>query len=421
MDNHLSEKKKLLIRFLGIGSVIAAAVLTIILFFTLRRPMVLDLSRYVSVGKNFYGETAASVDIDAILSDMHYPSMDDGLSLPDRFPEVRALLEMKILLSPAEDDKSVLVTAELDLKTLEENGILVKETSWTQPVKGQIVSSDAPVSSQVPISASATPLPASNISVGVYLTALTDENGDGYNLRAVCEKVQKERDDLCQTRLGDSYSVEKLQVIFSVGDGINGHHNIYQASYHATQKAEDVETPPELWFRVQVYNLCFAEDGAITFAGGSNTAIFTSESECRRAPSSSHYTSVTLSGGGVKVSGKPAFDQNGFVIFPGQPTSYRMASGLYWSPTYDALTEDMVWKLTALDGYSLAKLLRYARKEIYARYHSSFDEQTEREFLEHYSSYGWYLESNVDRSIDMTETERANTRLLREIQSLIEK
>ena len=97
-----------------------------------------------------------------------------------------------------------------------------------------------------------------------------------------------------------------------------------------------------------------------------------------------------------------------------------MATGLYWSPTYDLLTEDMIWKLTAADAYSLAKVLRYARKEIYARYHAPFDQKTELEFYNHYRSYSWYS-SGVDRSDEMTETERANMRLLREIQSLIEK
>ena len=421
MENRLQEKKTHLIRIFGIGLVIVVAAVSITLFFTLRRPSVLNLSQYVSVGKNSSGETAASVDLDAILSDLHYPVYEDRADLPDRFPEVRALMEMKLHLSSADDTESVLVTAEVDTETLLKSGIRIQETSWNQQIKGQIASSGSPVPSRIPSAASSDSTPVPDFTAGIYLTSLSDENGDGYNLRAICERVQKERDDLCQRILGDSFSTEKLQVTFSVGTGDSSSHNIYQASYHAMQKTEEAQTPAEVWFRVQLFDLCFSEDGNISFSGGCNTVICSSESECKRAPSSKLYSTVTLSGGGVKVSGKPAFDQNGFVIFPGQPTSYRMASGLYWSPTYDALTEDMIWKLTALDGFSLAKLLRYARKEIYARYHSSFDEQTEREFHEHYSSYEWYRESSVDRSIDMTETERTNIRLLRDIQSLIEK
>ena len=123
----------------------------------------------------------------------------------------------------------------------------------------------------------------------------------------------------------------------------------------------------------------------------------------------------------MKVVGKRAFDQNGFVQFPDSPTSYRMANGVYWSPTYDALDEDQIWKLTAVEGHSMANLLRYARKEIYARYYAGFDERTEREFYEHYNSFSWYREMVPDRTADMTETERNNVRLLREIQSFIEK
>lgn len=418
---HLSEKRIRLIQILGIGLVIAVAAVSITLFFTLRRPTVLNLSRYVSVGKNSAGETAASIDLDAILSDLHYPVYDERADLLERFPEVRALMEMKLHLSVADDPESVLVTAEIDSETLLKNGILIQETCWNQQIKGQIASSGSPVPSRFPSPVYADTTPSPDFTAGLCLTSLSDQYGDGYNLRTICERVQKERDELCQRVLGDSFSVDKLQVTFSVGTGDSSSKNIYQASYHAVQKTEETQIPAEIWFRVQLYDLCFSEDGTITFSGGCNTVICSSESECKRAPSSKLYSTITLSGGGVKVSGKPAFDQNGFVIFSGQPTSYRMASGLYWSPTYDALTEDMIWKLTALDGFSLAKLLRYARKEIYARYHSSFDEQTEREFREHYSSYEWYRESSVDRSIDMTETERANIRLLRDIQSLIEK
>lgn len=416
----MSEKRKKLIRILGISAVIVVASISIALFFALRRPSSVDLSQYVSVGKNSLGETAVSVDLDAMLSDLHYPIYDENVGLFERFPEVRALAEMRLRFSETDDPESVLVTAELDTETLLENGIEVKETSWVQQIKGQIASSEVPSPSPVPVSVSPSASAVPGNAAGVFLTSLADENGDGYNLRAVCERVQKDRDDLCKASLGDSFSTDKLQVSFSVGNEGTSRHNIYQASYHAVQKTEESDSPLEIWFKIQIFDLCFAEDGTIAFTGESST-ICNSESECRRAPSAKQYTTVTLSGGGIKVSGKPAFDQNGFVIFPGQPTSYRMASGLYWSPTYDPLTEDMIWKLTALDGFSLAKLLRYARKEIYARYHSSFDEQTEREFKEHYSSYAWYLESTVDRSIDMTETERANTRLLREIQSLIEK
>ena len=188
MVNHLSEKKKQVIRILGIVLVIAAAAASIALFFTLRHPAEVDLSRYVSVGKNSLGETASSVDLDALLSDLHYSSSDDRTGILERFPEVRALMEMKLRLSETDDPESVLVTAELDTDTLLNNGIQIKETSWTQQIKGQIASSDIPLSSPVSVSVSPSPEADFNIVAGIYLTSLADENGDGYNLRAVCER-----------------------------------------------------------------------------------------------------------------------------------------------------------------------------------------------------------------------------------------
>ena len=98
-----------------------------------------------------------------------------------------------------------------------------------------------------------------------------------------------------------------------------------------------------------------------------------------------------------------------------------MANDVYWSPTYDPLDEDAIWSLTAVEGHSLANLLRYARKEIYARYYVAFDPKTEREFMDHYCAYDWYEVRVPDLLGRMTETERSNMRLLREIQSLIEK
>ena len=168
---------------------------------------------------------------------------------------------------------------------------------------------------------------------------------------------------------------------------------------------------------MDVYDL-YREGGRIRY-GSIDVSMYDSEEESKRLPSSGSVTK--LWGGGVRVNGKNGFDLNGFVRFPNSPTSYRLANGVYWSPTYDLLDEDMIWALTAVDGHSLANLLRYARKEIYARYYTAFDPKTEREFNEHYRAYAWYEPRTPDLSGLMTEAEKSNIRLLREIQSLIEK
>lgn len=380
-------------------------------------PTVIDLQDYVNVGTDAGGNPAVLLDVDAILNDLRLPNPNrPGVKASD-YPEVYALCTAKMHLVPI-DAEHMRVTIEADTDTLNRYGISFAATSWEQQVKGFV---EGATPTPVPI-AQTTPEPAPAQETSApdgYLTSLVDANGNGMNLRSVCEAVQNERDLLCKEIFGNSYDTTKTQVAFIVyTDG--RHHNLYRASYTATFRPEDgTAAPPgsSIWFTVDVYDLNRSE-GRILF-GGIDVSLCGSEAESKHLPSGGSVTK--LSGGGMRVEGKRAFDQNGFVLFPNHPTSYRMANGVYWSPTYDPLDEDMIWSLTAVDGHSLANLLRYARKEIYARYYVAFDVKTEREFLEHYSAYDWYEERVPDLLGRMTETERSNMRLLREIQSLIEK
>lgn len=195
------------------------------------------------------------------------------------------------------------------------------------------------------------------------------------------------------------------------------HHNLYRASYTAAFNPGEGQETITVYFTVDLYDL-YRQNGEIGY-GATDVTLHATEDESKELPGNG--VATRLWGGGVKVDGKQGFDQNGFVRFPDRPTSFRMANGIYWSPTYDALTEDMIWKLTAVEGHSLANLLRYARKEIYARYYVGFDPKTEREFYEHFNDCQWYEARDPDLNGLMTETEQQNIRLLREIQSLIEK
>ncbi len=417
MENAAQQRNSRTILLVGLGTVFLLACIAISLFFSLRPPAVVELRPYVTLGRHASGEPYAEIDRDALLTDLHLPVPNDPPRAAERLPEVRALYEMQLFLSATDQEDVLKVVVLADAETLQRHGIRFDALTWEQPItkraeQGSSIPSPLPDDSE-----QATSRPA----VGAYLSALVDGNGDGYNLRAVCERVQQERDALCREKLGDSYKTDKLQVSFSVNTGDARYHNVYQASYRAAVENEDPNLAVTIFFRVRLFNLQIAEDGTVTFDSYADVSIQKTEAECKRAPSSSQYRTEILSGGGQRVSGKPIFDQNGFVLFADQPTSYRMATGIYWSPTYELLTEDMIWKLTASDGYSLAKVLRYARKEIYARYYAAFDPQTEREFYDHYRVYPWYYELSPDRTVDMTETERANMRLLREIQSLVEK
>ena len=424
MENGLKQQHRGWVILAGIGTVVLLSALAILLFYRCRKPEVLDLRGYVDLGRSPSGEPTARLDTEAILHDLHLPSSESDPHAFERLPEVRAIAEIELVLAAGDEEDTMRVSVSADTETLERAGIVLAPLSWEQQLKGVLSESVSPSPSPVPAAPTPTPEP---YKTG-YLTALVDAEGNGYNLRAVCERVQKERDDVCKglTAGSTDYSgikADKIQVAFSVGKTAEVYKNIYSASYKITlESAVEGSDDIVLYYRIRLVNLKLSADGTVSFDPQVFSQMCKNETECKRAPSpSGSYTTTVLSGGGVRVRDKAAFDQNGFVLFPGCPTSYRMADGFYWSPTCDPLPEELIWKLTAVDGHSLANLLRYARKEIYARYYTMFDPKTEREFYEHYHSFPWYREMSPDLSSRMSETERANIRLLREIQSLIEK
>lgn len=381
----------------------------------------LDLQEYVTVGLDANGAPSALLDIDAILTDLHLPNPKYVGVEREEYPEVDALCNMSLYLTYRDTPEVMRVTILADTDTLQRHGIRIKSLVFDQQVKGFVkgtTPTPAPMHTAAP---SGTESPSPTVSAG-YLTSLL-QNGKGINLRSVCERVQLERDSLCEEIFGNNYNTDKTQVAFIVyasEEDPTEHRNLYLASYTATMQEEGAEEPIELFFRVEVYDLYRTEDGTITY-GTVDVAISDSEEESRALRLTGGATAIRLYDGGVRRKDRIPFDQNGFVRFPDAPTSYRMASGVYWSPTYDLLEEDQIWSLTATDQNSLANLLRYARKEIYARYYAEFDVETERQFYEHYNSYDWYRAEDPDRTDRMTEAERSNIRLLREIQSLIEK
>ena len=410
-------RNKRLMRIAWIGS---AAVLAVCLAFAIVLGAVhgvrteIDLEKYVAVGTDAGGNPAVLLDVDAILTDLHLPNPNrPGVNMHD-YPDVEALCTAKMHLLPI-DGERMRVTIEADTETLAQYGIVFRTMSWEQQIKGFVegeTPTPVPTPERLP-QTTETPDPGEPDG---YLTSLLDSDGNGLNLRTVCETVQNERDFTCNEVFGNSFDTTKTQVVFIVYTE-GRHHNLYRASYTAEYKPEDGQEPITIYFTVDLYDL-YRLNGEIGY-GSIDVSMYGTEEESRHIPAGGD--AIRLSGGGVKVDGRQGFDQNGFVRFPDSPTSYRMANGVYWSPTYDLLDEDMIWSLTAVEGHSLANLLRYARKEIYARYYVPFDPKTEREFFEHYSAYDWYEERVPDLLGRMTEAERSNIRLLREIQSLIEK
>lgn len=397
------------------GIVLGVSLLVAVLSAVRGHTTEIDLRQYVIVGTDAGGNPAVLLDVDAILNDLRLPNPNrPGVNAAD-YPEVYALCTARMHLRPIDADH-MHVTIDADTETLKRYGITFAATTWEQQVKGFVAGATP---TPVPLPQTETPArdrtPEPSEPDG-YLTSLLDTNGNGLNLRAVCEAVHNERDLLCKEIFGNNYDTTKTQTAFIVYTE-GRRKNLYRASYTATYRPEDGSEPYSIWFTVDVYDL-FRENGTISFAG-TDVSLCDSEEESKRMPGKG--TVTKLWGGGVRVDGKNGFDLNGFVVFPGYPTSFRLANGIYWSPTYDRLDEDAIWSLTAVDGHSLANLLRYARKEIYARYYTAFDPKSEREFNEHYNAYDWYEAREPDLSPLMTEAERSNIRLLREIQSLIEK
>lgn len=375
-----------------------------------------DLQNYVNIGWDANGAPAAMLDVDALLTDLHLPNPKYSSVNQADYPDVDALCRMKLYLSYTDSEDVMVVTIVADTETLHRYGILFDELTWEQTIKGFVAGTQPTPTPPVPTAEpDVSPTPRESMTEG-FLSALLDNDGNGLNLRAVCERVQAERDYLCKEILGNSFDTDKTQVAFIVGEGGDPYYNLYRCSYTAETKEEGDAEPTVLYFTVDVFDLYWTGD-AVTF-DRVDVSICRSETESKRLPDRQSVTK--LYGGGVRVAGKSVFDQNGFVKFPNHPTSYKMGSGIFWSPTYDALTEDMIWSLTATDTRSLANVLRYARKEIYARYYMAFDPKSEREFYDHYRSYAWYEEKDPDWESRMTETEWQNIRLLREIQSLIE-
>jgi len=254
------------------------------------------------------------------------------------------------------------------------------------------------------------------------LASLLDQNGNGLNLRPLYERVQEERDRMCREFFGkNEYSTTKTQSVFVINEAGGAFLNLYRAAYTATQTGEAAADLPSRYFMVEVWDLSWTPDNRLAFS-----TVLSREARDKRAAESmlayegSRYTVTALPGGGISNPSRVPFDQNGFVRFPSCPTSFRMPNGLYWSPTYDHLTEDQIWQLTGVSGHTLSNLLRFARREISTRYGFPFDAEREPEFFRHYSARSWYVPDPSYTDERMTEAEARNIRLLREIQNLVD-
>lgn len=395
--------------------VLALALLICVVYWEFGRGVTtLDPREYTALSRREEdGAVVAGLNVSAMLHSLHLPDLretDTDLTL---YPDIEALQSLQLSLSYGETGSTMEVKIEGDMATLKAYGIALSPLTYTMDTPAYVEPERQWASNFEGLWNTATPA----LQEG-YLTAPLDEYGRGYNLRAVCEEVHRRRDLFAQDRFREGYTAEKTQVSFIAFPAGGRMHNCYRAVY-AMGTAESEE---KVYLVIEVQDLHYSQTEGVTFRRSTLTLPDTlKEGENLTAYEKEGAACTILYGGGVVRPDREVFDQNGFVRFYGMGTSYRLASGLYWSPTYDLLEEDSIWQLTAGESHSLANLLRYARREIYARHFVRFDRSGEGEFQRHYTGYGWYTGLYAESEVTLSEAEKANVRLLREIQSLIEK
>ena len=100
--------------------------------------------------------------------------------------------------------------------------------------------------------------------------------------------------------------------------------------------------------------------------------------------------------------------------------SHPLPDGSLWSPSYDPLDEDDLWRLVGNGEYTMVELLNYVSMEIYARHGYTFPAEDMAVYREHFAACPWYAATESSPERFMTATERQNLDLLRHMRSLLE-
>ena len=376
-----------------------------------------DLSAYTTLTRT--GDTVTAVlDVESLLAELELPNprLEPKAA---RNPAVKALMAMELTLSFTEEPDVVRVDVKADEGALRRRGVSLKEKSWVSSVK--VLPRTAGIE-ETPLAATEVVRPQTVLADG-YLTSLLDEEGKGLNLRPVCEKVHFERDRLAKEIFGNNYVTNKTHLWFIVYPEGSPRHNLYRAVYSLTETvAPEGRSIGSCFFTVDVVDLAYTADAGVTFAG-TDVAICDTlhAAEDVSAFTEAGCTVTPLIGGSVRGESRPLFDYNGFVRFVGLPVSYPLPNGLMWSPTYDALEEDDVWRLIGTEERTMLELLAYAQAEINARHNYDFHGREQEPFHDYYAAFPWYAGDDPSAEKDMSLTEHRNLDLLREIMALLER
>ena len=374
-----------------------------------------DLSAYTTLTRT--GETVTAVlDLDSLLVELGLP---DPRTEPKaaRNGAVKALLGMKLDLAFTGEPDVVSVTVDVNEGALKRRGIVLKERTWTGPVK---VLPRTAAQEEAPLDALEGDKPRTVLADG-YLTSLLDSEGKGLNLRKVCERVHFERDRLAKELFGNSYVTKKTKVWFIVYPEGAERRNAYRAAYVLTETgAPEGRSVGGCCFSVEVRDLSYQAAAGVTFAG-TDVVLYDTAAEAEDLGEylAQGCTVTEIVGGSVTGAQRPSFDYNGFVRFVGRPMSHPLPDGSLWSPSSDPLEEDDLWRLIGNGEHTMIEFLGWVRMEIYARRGYAFPQPGQEAYLDHFSACGWYAPTEDAPERFMTPTERRNLDLVRELEDLL--
>ncbi len=375
---------------------------------------VADLSAYTTLTRT--GETVTAVlDLDSLLTELELPNPRTEPKAA-RNGAVKALLNMKLELAFTEEPDVMAVTADVNERALQRRGIGLKARTWTGAVK---VLPRTTAQEEIVEAPPEVEKPRTVLAEG-YLTSLLDEELKGLNLRKVCEQVHFERDRLAKEIFGNSYVAKKTNLWFIVYPEGSEHRNCYRAVYTLTETgAPEGGSIGSCCFTVDVLDLSYRA-GLVGFTR-SEAAMYDTLAEAQDLSAEFGGCAVyELTGGSVVTVGRPSFDYNGFVRFVGLPMSHPLPDGSLWSPSYDPLDEDDLWRLVGNGEYTMAEFLTFVRMEIYARHGYTFPEPDQAALREHFAACSWYAATEDAPERFMTPTERRNLDLVRELEVLLE-
>ncbi len=375
-----------------------------------------DLAAYTTLTRT--GETVTAVlDLDSLLTELQLPNPRTEAKAA-RNGAVKALMNMKLHLDFTEEPDVMALSVDVNERALKRKGIVLKETSWTGPAK---VLPRTPAQEEAPVAAVEGDRPRT-VQADGYLTSLLDSEGKGLNLRKVCERVHFERDRLAKEIFGNSCVTKKTKVWCIVYPEGSAHHNVYRAAYTLTETGDsEGRSIGSCAFAVEVLDLQYKAGIGVDFAK-TDVAIYDTveEAEDISAYLERGCTITEIAGGSVQGPERPSFDYNGFVRFVGRPMSHPLPDGSLWSPSADPLDEDDLWRLVGNGEYSMVELLLFVRMEIYARRGYTFPQPDQGAYRAHYSAYSWYAPTEDAPDRFMSDTERRNLELLRDLEALLD-